>query len=176
MATPTLRRETSKLVTLAERDLARLWRLVAQGASAEVALRDLLPAIIREYGALGAAAAADWYDDLREKNDARGRFTAIPLESDDRGAQSLVGWAITTATDDASLQALILGGLQRRIADHVRLTVTSSSVQDRAAAGWVRVGVGECDWCQQFLDGEVRTVAYDFPAHDNCGCTATPAF
>ena len=33
MATTTLRRDTDKVVKLAERDLERLWRLVAGGAS-----------------------------------------------------------------------------------------------------------------------------------------------
>lgn len=178
MALTSLRTETAGLVRLADRDLTRLWRLVANGASAEVALRDLLPSIIREYGSAGAAVAADWYDDQRDKAGARGRYSATPLEAADRGAQELVGWALGTATDDLSLQALILGGLQRRIADHLRLTITQSSVEDPAAEGWLRVGVGACKsgWCDQYLDGEVRTVAYDFPAHDNCHCTAVPAF
>jgi len=176
VAQATLRRETADLVRLADRDLTRLWRLVVGGASAEEALRDLLPAIVTEYGQVGAAMAAEWYDDQRERAQARGRFTAIPLAASDRGTDALIGWALSTATDDTALRTLILGGTQRRIADHQRLTVTSSSVADPAAGGWVRVGRGECDWCQQYLDGEVRSVAYDFPAHDNCNCGATPAF
>lgn len=173
----TLRADTARLVTLADRDLARLWRLVADGASAEVALRDLLPAIITQYGTAGAAMAAEWYADARDKAGVGGSFTPMPLEADDRGAQSLIGWALTEATDDLALHSLILGGVQRRIADHVRLTVTSSSTFDSAASGWVRVGFGDnCEWCQRYLDGEVRTVAYDFPAHDNCNCGAVPAF
>ena len=176
MATSTLRAETAKVVRLADGDLSRLWRLVSQGASAEVALRDMLPAIIREYGALGATLAAEWYDDQRQKVGAKGRFSAIPIEADDRGAQALVGWALATATNDTSLATLVLGGMQRRIADHVRLTIAGSSVADPVAHGWVRVGAGECDWCQQYLDGEVRAVAYDFPAHDNCRCSAIPAW
>jgi hypothetical protein len=164
---------------LADRDLARLWRLVADGASVETALRDLLPAIVTEYGAAGGAMAAEWYDQQRDKVGAKGRFAAIPLDADDRGAQALVGYALSTATDDLSLRTLILGGVQRRVADHVRLTVANNSVEDRAAQGWVRVGEGGCKsgWCDQFLDGEVRTVAgYDFDAHDNCRCSAIPAF
>lgn len=172
MAQATLRRETTELVRLAESDLTHLWRLVAGGASAEEALRDLLPAIVTEYGQAGAALAAEWYDEERLKAGVRRRFTAVPLEATDRGAQPLVGWALDTATDDTSLKTLILGGVQRRIVDHSRLTVTSSTARDPSAEGWTRVGAGECDWCQQYLDGEVRTVAYDFPAHDFCQCEA----
>ena len=174
----TLRAETAKVVNLADRDLSRLWRLVANGADAGEALHDLLPAIVREYGALGGSLAAEWYDQQREKAGARGRFYALPLDPDDRGAHALVGSAITQARDDTTLKTLILGGVQRRIADHVRLTVANNSVVDRAAQGWVRVGSGgSCDWCDQYLDGEVRTVAgYDFDAHDNCNCTVDAVF
>lgn len=174
-----LRSDTAQLVRLAERDLARLWRLVANGAAADEALHDLLPAIVREYGAAGGSMAAEWYDQQREKAGARGLFTALPLDPDDRGTHALVGAAVNQATDDSTLKTLILGGTQRRIADHVRLTVANNSVTDRAAQGWVRVGEGACKsgWCDQFLDGEVRTVeGYDFPAHDNCNCSVIPAF
>lgn len=178
MAT-SLRTETRGLVRLASNDLARLFRLISEGASAEVALRDLLPAIVREYGQMGAAIGAVWYDDQREKAGVRSRFAAFPLEPGDRGAQALIGYSLATATDDTTLKALILGGVQRRVADHVRLTVANNSVADPAAQGWVRVGEGACKsgWCDQFLDGEVRTVAgYDFDAHDNCNCSVVPAF
>lgn len=173
-----LRAETATIVGLADRDLSRLWRLVANGADAGEALHDLLPAIVREYGAAGGAVAAEWYDQQREKAVARGRYFADPLPADDRGAHALVGAALKQARDDSTLKTLILGGVQRRIADHVRLTVANNSVADRAARGWIRVGVGDsCDWCDQYLDGMVRTVAgYDFPAHDNCNCSVTPAF
>jgi hypothetical protein len=176
--TSTLRAETAGLVNLAGRDLSRLWRLVSQGASAEVALRDLLPAIITEYGSAGAALAADWYDDQRAKTDARGRFTAIPVRPDDRGAQSLIGWALREATDDNTLRSLILGGVQRRVADHVRYTVAGSSVADPGATGWARVGSGECEFCDLLIGrGAVYTEATaDFASHDNCNCSAVPAF
>lgn len=177
MAT-SLRSDTAKLVRLADRDLSRLWRLIANGAAADEALHDLLPAIVREYGAAGGAVAAEWYDQQREKVGARGRFTAIPVAPDDRGTHALVGWALTEAKDDASLQSMILGGTQRRIADHVRYTIAGSSVADPAARGWQRVGIGECEFCQMLIDrGAVYTEATaDFASHDRCNCAAEPAF
>ncbi len=173
-----LRAETTKLVSLANRDLTRLWRLVADGAAADEALHDLLPAIVREYGALGGSVAAEWYDQQREKAGASGRYFAEPIPADDRGAHALVGAAVKQARDDSTLKTLILGGTQRRIADHLRLTVANNSVADEAAEGWVRVGAGgSCDWCDQYLDGEVRTIAgYDFDAHDNCNCEVVSVF
>ena len=174
-----LRTETRNLVRLAERDLARMWHLIADGASAEVALRDLLPAIVTEYGTAGAALAAEWYDQQREKAGARGRFAALPIAADDRGSQALVGWALATATDDHSLKTLVAGGVQRRISDHLRYTVARNSIEDRAAKGWMRVGDGSsCEFCSMLLGrGAVYTEATaDFASHDHCGCTAAPAF
>lgn len=177
MAT-SLRSDTAKLVRLADRDLSRLWRLVANGAAADEALHDLLPAIVREYGAAGGSVAAEWYDQQREKVGARGRFAAIPVAPSDRGANALVGWALATATDDTTLQSLILGGTQRRIADHVRYTIAGSSVADPAARGWQRTGIGECEFCQVLIGrGAVYAEATaDFASHDNCNCAAEPAF
>lgn len=179
MAT-SLRSDTAKIVRLADRDLARLWRLVANGAAADQALHDLLPAIITEYGALGGSLAAEWYDQQREKVGARGRFMATPVAADDRGAHALVGWALAEAKDDASLRTLILGGVQRRVADHVRYTVADNSVADPAARGWQRVGVGECKsgFCDMLIArGAVYSEATaDFAAHDHCQCSAVPAW
>lgn len=179
MAT-SLRSETATLVSLAERDLSRLWQLVANGAAADEALRDLLPAIVVEYGALGGALAAEWYERQREKVGARGRFAPIPIEPGDRGTQALIGWALNTATDDASLQSLILGGTQRRVADHVRYTIAGSAVADPAARGWQRTGVGACKdgFCDMLIArGAVYTEATaDFAAHDHCRCSAVPAW
>lgn len=175
-----LRSENAELLRLANKDLTRLWRLVAGGASAETALRDLLPAIIREYGSVGAAMAAEWYDDQRAKADVKGRFTAIPVAADDRGAQALIGWALSEATDDSSLQTLILGGVQRRVADHARYTVAGSAIEDPAARGWQRVGNGGCTsgFCDMLIArGAVYTEATaDFAAHDHCECEAVPAW
>lgn len=178
MAGESLRSETAALVRLADRDLARLWRMVAAGAAADEALRDLLPAIIEQYGAAGAALAAEWYDEQREKAGVARAFTAVPVESSDRGAQALIGWALTEATDDASLRALILGGTQRRIADHVRYTVTDSAVADPSATGWQRTGSGECTFCAMLIGrGAVFSEASaDFASHDHCGCSAVPAW
>lgn len=180
MAPTGLRSETDKLVRLADRDLQRLWRMVAQGASAEVALRDLLPAIVRQYGALGATLAAEWYDEQRDKAGVKGRFTGVPVDADDRGSQALVGWALTESTDDASLKTLILGGVQRRIADHLRYTVAGSAVADPQARGWQRVGNGGCTsgFCDMLIGrGAVYTEATaDFASHDHCQCSAVPAW
>lgn len=173
-----LRSDTALLVGYAERDLMALWQQVHTAAEAETALRDILPALIDTYGAAAATVAANWYDELRAKVGAKGRFTAIPADIRDTGAQPLVGWAVNEATDMQSLQALILGGTQRRIANFARQTVMGSSVADPHAAGWERVGSGGCDFCAMLIGrGAVYSEASaDFASHDHCNCTAVPVF
>lgn len=179
MPTPTqLRRGVASLATLASRDLAVLWRKVETPAQVEAALRDILPPLIETYGAAAATLAADWYDDLRLEDDVARRFFAIPAEIPEIGAQALVGWALTTATDMDGLQTLIQGGTQRRIANFARLTVANSAIEDPSARGWQRVGAGNCEFCRMLIGrGAVYTEATaDFAAHDHCNCAAAPAW
>lgn len=179
MPTPTqLRRDVATLSALAADDLAGLWREVETANAVEAALRDVLPALVAEYGAAAATVAADWYDDVREERAIRGRFTAIPAAIEQTGTQALVGWALTEATDMASFQSLILGGTQRRIANFSRLTVSRSSIEDPQARGWMRVGTPRCDFCAMLIGrGAVYTEATaDFEAHDHCNCAAAPAW
>lgn len=182
MATPglDLREGIAGLVGYASRDLNAMWRQVSDAASAEAALRDILPSLIDTYGAAAATLAANWYDDLRVKHEVKGRFLATPAHIADSGAQELVGWAVSTATDLTALQALVLGGTQRRIANFSRRTVMDSSIRDPKATGWQRVGVGECKtgFCDMLIGrGAVYTEATaDFAAHDHCQCGAIPSF
>lgn len=172
-----LRNSVETLSNAASRDLAALWRQVDSAARAQTALRDVLPALVDRYGAAASALATEWYDDLRDKKGIGGGFRATPKIIADVGTDSLVGWALDTATDYPAFQTLILGGTQRRIKNFARLTVGDSSIADPQAQGWLRVGVGECDWCQQYLDGEIHYAeGYDFPAHDWCQCDAVPAW
>lgn len=165
------------LAATAGDDLAALWQGADSPSALEAALRDILPALVTTYGLAAAAAAADWYDQLRDESDVRGRFRAITPSVDGAGTQALVGWALTEAQDLTAFQTLILGGTQRRIANAARHTVTTSAVEDPGARGWYRVGDGNsCEFCSLLLSrGAVYTEATaDFAAHDHCGCSASP--
>lgn len=179
MATPTqLRSRVAGLTRLASRDLHALWRQVTTAAQAQVALNDVLPALIDTYGMAAATVAAEWYDDAREKAGVSGRFTAFPANLPDPGAQALAGWAASSATTLDTMLPLVLGGVQKRIANAARATVIGSSVADPRADGWQRVGSGECDFCAMLIGrGAVYSeTTVDFGAHDNCHCGAAPAF
>lgn len=177
MTTPQrLRADLSALLTFAEADLSAILALAE--ADAVEALRDLLPALVETYGSAASTVAADWYDELRLTSEVRGRFSSVPAVPSDRGAQSLIGWAADSAVDDATFKVLLLGGVQRRIFDHARSTVMGSTLADPAAAGWQRVGIGECKFCEMLIGrGAVYSEAtVDFAAHDNCKCGAVPAW
>lgn len=68
--------------------------------------------------------------------------------------------------------------MQRRISNVARDTVTQTSVADPRTDGWMRVGVGQCSFCQMLIGrGAVYTEStVNFGAHDHCKCQAAPAF
>lgn len=179
MATPDqLRRRVAELVRLARGDLDALFRQVSDARSKELrdALMDMLPSLVETYGSAAAAVAADWYDELREEAGATGRFTAIPAEIPDAGASGLIGYAMETANNDDSFRSLVGGGLQRRIANGSRATVTRSSVADPKSVGWKRVGAGACAFCRMLIqrDQLYSEATADFASHDDCNCQAYP--
>lgn len=169
-----LRDGVDHLATLANRDLTALWRQVSDAAQAKTPLHDILPALIDTYGLAAGTLAAEWYDDARAKAGIKGTFTAIPADIRDTGAHALVGWAFEKAQDFGTFKSLIEGGVQRRVQNFSRLTVTSSAVADPQARGWQRVGSGECAWCRMLISrGPVYSEATaDFAAHDHCRCSA----
>ena len=174
-----LRQAFADLNVLAARDLGGLFRSLREGDNAEEALRDLLPALVNQYGQAAATLAADWYDDLRESMGVGGRFVAIPADLEDAGAHALIGWALDESTDDGSLIALLEGGVQRRVVNFGRFTVTESAYADPAADGWMRLGQGaNCPFCDMLISrGAVYSKSsVTFASHDHCNCIAVPAF
>jgi hypothetical protein len=182
MTTPTLlRSRINDLTTLASRDLTSLWSRLERAADAAEPLRDILPSLIDLYGAAAGTIAAEWYDDLRAKDEIKGRFLAIPSEAPADGSAALVGWALSRTEDLAAFQTLIEGGLQRRIDNRARGTVMGSSVADPQSDGWQRVSRGKCNggFCDMLAGrGAVyRTESSaTFGAHDHCHCVAVPAW
>ncbi len=175
------RSDLAELARLAQNDLSLIFGDFDTAQTARDGLLDVLPRMVAIYGSAAATLGADWYDDLRDASPARGRFRAITAELPDRGAaDALARWSVTPLfapnPDYPTTYTKVSGGLQRLIVNADRESVRFSAVQD-PQAGWVRRGVGECDWCQKYLDGEVHYVeGYDFKAHDHCRCIAEPVF
>lgn len=183
MATPQqLRSAVAELTGLASTDLAALWRRITNAAQGRELLEDVLPALIETYGAAAATVAADWYDEARDKAEVPRRFAAIPAEATAAGASALAGWSVGplygAEPDFARALTMAQGGMQRRIANVSRLTVMDSATEDPSADGWMRVGSGECDFCDILIGrGAVYSErSADFASHDHCKCAAVPAF
>lgn len=183
MPTPTdLRNAVDDLNTLAARDLRSIWRQVSTATQAREALADVLPALIHTYGVAAGAVAADWYDELRDDLNVDRRFSAIVADLGQTGGEALAGWGVGplfAATPDwKSAQVLIEGGLQRRIANAARETVSTSAIEDPGARGWQRSASGGCAFCQMLASrGAVFSESSaDFASHDHCRCMAVPAF
>ena len=172
------RREVRDLGIEAQRDIEILWRSMDDAREAKDALFDMLPEIVAAYRGAAASAAADFYDEVRAASEARSTFTPILLDPPDLGTDALVKWALSTATDGATFQSLISGGVTKRIANGARDVVTRSSIADPAARGWMRVGSGRCDFCAVLIGrGAVYSEkSVDFASHDHCNCGAAPAF
>lgn len=177
-----LRRGVERLTRLANRDLDIIWQRVRTGVQARNALADVLPPLIDKYGAAAATLAAQWYDDLREQAEVKGRFSAIPADIRDSGTDELARWAVAplfqAEPDWMTARTKVHGGLQRRITNFSRQTVAGSSIADPNARGWQRIGAGACAFCAMLISrGAVYSEASaDFASHDHCHCAAVPAW
>lgn len=187
MLSPTARKhraDLAELARLAESDLSVLFRNVKKADHVRQGLMDTLPKLVDIYGSAAASLGADWYDELRQEAEVKGKFQAIVAYLPDVGrTDSLAGWAIGPlfgAKPDAKAAfGMASGGLQRIIFNADRETVMQSSIQDRRArGGWSREGNGECAFCSMLIErGSVYSEATaDFASHDNCRCVAVPRF
>lgn len=168
------------LYDLAKREIADALKLVDIGDAAAVAevVYTYVPVIAERYGLAAGALAADWYDELRDAAEVAGYFRAMPAELPDMGRyEALAGWAATK--DD--VEALVMGGVQRIIANAHRETVMRSAFADPRAEGWARFsggGDGSCPFCFMLISrGAVFTdKTVKFGAHDSCNCAAGPVW
>lgn len=185
------RQALADLTRIANRDVADLFALVGDAPADEVrdALLDVLPDLGRAYGDAAASLAADYYEGAREAAEARGRFSPILAEQPTPARwEALARWGVDPLFSDdpnaATALTRIQGGMQRSVADQHRLTVVRSSIEDPAAAGWRRVGVGDsCGFCRMLIDrrkdgggGVYTESSVTFRSHDHCNCAAAPDF
>lgn len=177
-----LRTAVGDLTVLANNDLRAVWRQVSTADMARQALEEVLPPLVAAYGSAAGTVAADWYDELRDTERVPGRFRAVPAVSGPAGADVLARWGIDplfrAEPDWDTARQLVAGGMQRRISDVARQTISGSSLADPSADGWQRTGSGECDFCEMLIArGAVYTEqTVQFASHDNCNCAAVPAF
>lgn len=172
------------ITTLVERDLAAFFASLdlAKPEAARDAMLEYVPELIRLYGLGAASVAADWYDEVRVTDGARGRFRAKPAEPVDvevrtastvrRAAAYLFvegksGLMLPAVTDPATKYAL----------EPARDTIANAAVADPASRGWRRVTrPGSCDFCQTLSTRVYSHKTDHFDAHGHCLCVAAPVF
>lgn len=179
------RADLAELARMSSRDLAAGMRgaPVDDAAGFRDMLADVLQGLVAVYGDAAGALGADWYEELRDEAEVRGRFQAIVADLPDVGRTSaLAGWAVEPLFGQEPDSVLAIrraaGGLQRIVLDVDRATVAGSSVADPAAVGWRRTGAGKCSFCRMLIGrGAVYSEAtVQFKSHDHCECTAVPDF
>jgi hypothetical protein len=137
--------------------------------------------MVAYYSEGSAALAVDLYDDAR--SGVSDRYTAAPVVLDRtvkirRG----VAWASEPLSiDDDELAAARLSQLMRtEMARPYRDTILTNRKNDPACVGWTRIarGAKSCGFCRMLADrGAVyREETATFASHDDCQCTAAPAF
>lgn len=145
-------------------------------------LVDTLPVMLDDFGSAAGAWGADWYDEYRVEREVPGRFTARPQALREPGIRELVAWATQPleldVPDLGRTRVLLDAGVQTRLANVTRDTITTASYDDPEARGWQRVGAGACPFCAVLIGrGAVFSErSARFAAHDNCHCSAVPAF
>lgn len=176
------RADLDELIRIAARDLAVLWRSVSDGDQGRRLLVEVLPLLGDTYGSAAATLAADWYDELRDELEVPRRFRATIAVPEIGRSEVLARWAVEPMfRPEPDLQQALRnaeGGMQRMIADAGRDTVIRSAIADPSADGWMRSASGGCDFCRMLASrGAVYSEStVTFGSHDNCRCTAVPAF
>lgn len=162
-------------------DLGPVWHLSPEKLIA--ALFDLLPGLVDTWGEASAAAAADWYDELRDTENIAGRFAAIVEPLGDLGGHALAGWAIEPLSrpepDITTARYRVEGGLQKQLVNVANKTVTGSTEQDPNARGYMRrTRPGACKFCIMVASrgGVYTRKSSTFACHDRCYCEAIPAW
>lgn len=176
------------LATLALADLRTFWRTLDHSDAYAVrrAVEGFLPDLVQTYGEVGAALAADFYEELRDGSaDVRRVYTAQMPDNVVRidRAQASARWAlgsIFSAEPNPAAALTNLSGVAKRLTlAPARDTIRANVAQDPDAVGWRRVGDGDsCGFCRMLIGrGEVYTAeTARFGAHDDCGCLAEPAW
>lgn len=159
-------------------ELAPVWQLPLR--SVAPALFEVIPPLLDRWGLAASAAAADWYDHLRDTKTVSGRFTAIVEPLDDRAAYMVAGWAakpLSLSEPDLALaQYRAEGGVQKQLVNAANKTVTHSVAEDPHTEGYVRqTRAGACKFCVMVASSGVYTkTSATFACHEHCHCQAVP--
>lgn len=171
--------------TLALADLAALYATLEALSADETrdALLAVVPILVASYGESAAAVAADFYDDMRDAAEVKGRFTATLADPVDlETIASRVRWSVGPLYSGSPDRPATLGRLEQHV-DELSLrpgrdTIALSTGRDPAKPRWARVPVGKtCAFCLMTASRGAVYRSEDSAGrkyHGDCDCTATP--
>ena len=181
-----LNRAVRSATSLAQGDVAELLNMIAglPPEQAALELKALLPEITDRYGDIAAAAAAEWYEDVRESELGTAGYARVgslaPVEQVAGTARFAAG-AFFDGTDNSSL---LMGAVQRYVAYAARSTVARNANLEKGEVRWARVpsGAKTCAWCSMLASrgwvytSEQKAGANSSDFHEFCDCAIIPSF
>ncbi|MFE9497271.1 hypothetical protein [Streptomyces collinus] len=182
------RKAQRDVVSLAERELRLfLLSLEFQNIVATTnALEIFMPALIAEYGEIGAAVAVDFYDELREGSAAAKPFKAVMGDLPEQKAiQASTRWAVGPLFQEESDVDTTIKNLteinDRFVKQSARNTIFHSAQKDPSKASYARVPSGSrtCKFCLM-LASRGAVYANEKKAgklnsyHGHCDCQVIP--
>lgn len=182
MVTPVESKTLLSLLAADAEDTARwmLGRTTGSFESRRLQLLDTVPGVVEYYSEGSAALATDLYDDARVG--VQGRYAVVPviLDRTVKIRRSIAWAAKPLEVDDPVLAGdRLVEVVRSEIARPYRDTILVNGKNDGKYVGYKRIARGEsCGFCKALADrGAVyrEDTAY-FASHDNCMCTAAPAF
>lgn len=190
-ATQNYREAQKKLVLLAERELIGFFATLDHDKPLQVvkALEEFMPALIREYGEMGATVAADFYEELRaESPKIRKAYApvlgdAIPFEQARISTKWAVGPLFRAEADPTAAFNNLIDVTDRLVKQQGRNTVALNSVRDPAQARYARVpsGTETCSYCLMLASrGAIYLTKESAESlnkyHGKCDCVPTPVW
>lgn len=185
-----LRQIQKDVAALAYREILAFWRTLdpSDPIAAVRALEAFLPEVIAAYGEVGAAAAADFYDELRSQSPAARQAyaavmgDAVPLDQVRASTRWAAGPLFVSRPDFAEATlARVIEVADRFVKAQPRRTIVENVRRDPAGARYARVpsGATTCGFCLTLAS---RGAVYATEAsagehyHGHCDCVPTPVW
>lgn len=181
------------VVRLAERELNEFFKSLDFENDLEKAVRAtklFVPQLVMKYGEIGAALAADFYDELRLDAGVKSRFKAIlaaPLPEEQVFVST--SWAVGPLfredgiPDVSAAVSNLTDVTDRLVKQRYRDTVNLNTLRDPAQARWARVpsGAETCKFCLMLASrGAVYSGSAKAKAahkyHGKCDCVPVPVW
>ncbi|NJI60952.1 hypothetical protein HCX50_16105 [Microbacterium oxydans] len=173
-----------RLVTLAQNELTGYFATfdLTRPEAVRDALLEIVPLLVREYGALASIAAAEWYEQIRPGSGFNARLAPpVAAEVVQGSTRALAGVLFTD--DPAAVLGGLAGAVQRHITYSGRTTIALNSMRDplRPRFGRVPSGARTCAWCAMLASRgftyATRVTAGEIDHfHDDCDCQIVSLF